>query len=109
LSIGYDTKQSLVTMPKFGTEPFRRGVEESMSGTGGGSSLFSSRLQRIMVYGLVIFAVVPLALGLLLFTPGSGATAPFLTTYYVIAILGLAGIMFERLVNEIPKTPNPAR
>jgi hypothetical protein len=80
-----------------------------MSSSGGGSSFLSTRLQRIMVYGLVIFAVVPLALGLLLVTQANGATAPFLTTYYVIAILSLAGIMFERLVNEIRKTPNPAR
>jgi hypothetical protein len=80
-----------------------------MSSSGSGGSLFSTRLQRIMVYGLVIFGVVPLALGLLLFTQGNGATAPFLTTYYVIAILGLAAIMFERLTDEIRKTPHPAR
>ncbi len=75
----------------------------------GETSLLSTRLQRMMVYGLVIFGVVPLALGLLLFTQVGGATLPFLTTYYVIAILGLAGIMFERLVNEIRKPPQPAR
>jgi hypothetical protein len=79
-----------------------------MSSSGGGSSFLSTRLQRIMVYGLVIFAVVPLALGLLLFTQGNGATAPFLTTYYVIAILGLGVLMFERLTDEIRKTPHPA-
>ena len=62
-----------------------------------------------MVYGLVIFGVVPLALGLLLSTQGNGATAAFLTTYYVIAILGLAVIMFEQLSNEIRKPPRPAR
>jgi hypothetical protein len=62
-----------------------------------------------MVYGLVIFGLAPLALGLLLFTQGSGATVAFLTTYYVIAILGLAGIMFERLVNEIRRPLPPAR
>jgi len=78
--------------------------------SGGSSTLFSTRLQRIVVYGLVIFGVAPLALGLLLsFTVGSGATVPFLTAYYVIAILGLSGIMFERLVNEIRKPPNVAR
>jgi uncharacterized protein (DUF697 family) len=79
-----------------------------MGSSGGGSSLLSTRLQRILVYGLVIFGVAPLALGLLLVTQANGATAAFLTTYYVFAILGLAGIMFERLVNEIRK-PNPAR
>jgi hypothetical protein len=79
-----------------------------MSSSGGGRSFLSTRLQRIMVYGLVIFAVVPLALGLLLFTQGNGATAPFLTTYYVIAILGLGVLMFERLTDEIRKTPHPA-
>ncbi len=61
-----------------------------------------------MVYGLVIFVAAPLALGLLLFTQGSGATVPFLTTYYVLAILGLAGLMFERLANEIRKPSHPA-
>ena len=71
------------------------------------SSLFSTRLQRILVYGLIFFGVAPLALGLLLFTQGSGATVPFLTTYYVLAILGLAGLMFERLVNEIRKPSHP--
>jgi O-antigen/teichoic acid export membrane protein len=80
-----------------------------MSSSGGGSSFLSTRLQRIVVYGLVIFAVVPLALGLLLVTQGNGAAAPFLTTYYVIAILGLAVIMFERLTDEIRKTPHPVR
>jgi len=53
-----------------------------------------------MLYWLIIFGVAPLALELLLsFALGGGATVPFLTTYYVIAILGLSGIMFERLVN----------
>jgi len=74
-----------------------------------GSGLFSTRLQRIVVYGLVIFGVVPLALGLLLLTQNNGAAAPFLTTYYVIAILGLAVIMFEQLSNEIRKPPRPTR
>jgi hypothetical protein len=78
-----------------------------MSTAGG---LLSTRLARIMVYALVIFGLAPLALGLLLsFTLGAGATVPFLTVYYVIAILGLSGIMFERLVNEIRKPPNLAR
>jgi hypothetical protein len=82
-----------------------------MSVSGGATSSFlSTRLQRIMVYGLVIFGIAPLALGLLFsFTVGNGATVPFLTTYYVIAILGLSGIMFERLVNEIRNPSNPAR
>jgi hypothetical protein len=63
-----------------------------------------------MVYGLVFFGVLPLALGLLLsFSQVSGATVPFLTTYFVIAILGLAGLMFERLANEIRKSPSPVR
>jgi hypothetical protein len=62
-----------------------------------------------MLYGLVIFVVAPLALGLLLFTQANGATAAFLTMYYVFAILGLSGLMFERLVNEIRKPANPAR
>ena len=62
-----------------------------------------------MAYGLIFFGVAPLALGLLLFSQGSGATVPFLTTYYVIAILGLAVIMFEQLSNEIRKPPRPAR
>ncbi len=63
-----------------------------------------------MVYALVIFGAAPLALGLLLsFTLGGGAIVPFLTTYYVIAILALSGVMFERLVNEIRKPPNLAR
>ncbi len=80
-----------------------------MSVGGGASSFLSTRLQRIMLYGLVIFVVAPLALGLLFsITVGSGATVPFLTTYYVIAILGLSGLMFERLVNEIRKPPHPA-
>ena len=75
----------------------------------GSSSLFSTRLQRIIVYGLIIFGVVPLALGLLLLILNNGAAAPFLTTYYVIAILGLAVIMFEQLSNEIRKPPRQAR
>jgi hypothetical protein len=75
-----------------------------------GSGLFSTRFATIIVYTLVIFGVAPSALGLLLsFTFGVGATVPFLTTYYVIAILALSGIMFERLVNEIRKPPNLAR
>ncbi len=58
---------------------------------------------------MIIFGVALLALELLLsFTLGGGATVPFLTTSYVVAILGLSGMMFERLVNEIRK-PNPAR
>ncbi|TMI15603.1 hypothetical protein E6H35_01980 [Candidatus Bathyarchaeota archaeon] len=71
-----------------------------MSSSGGGSSRLTTNLQRIMLYWLIIFGVAPLALELLLsFALGGGATVPFLTTYYVIAILGLSGIMFERLVN----------
>lgn len=63
-----------------------------------------------MLYGLIIFAVLPLALGLLLFvTQNSGVSLGFLTGYYVFAILGLAFIMFERLISEIRKTPLPAR
>jgi hypothetical protein len=79
-----------------------------MNGTSSG--LFSTRLTRIMVYALFIFGIAPLALGLLLsFTIGGGAIVPFLTTYYVIGILALSGIMFERLVNEIRKPPALAR
>ena len=78
-----------------------------MSAAGG---LLSTRLARIMVYALVIFGAAPLALGLLLsFTFGGGAIVPFLTTYYVIAILALSGVMFERLVNEIRKPTSLAR
>ena len=79
-----------------------------MSGSGSGSGLLPTRMLRIMAYGLIFFGVAPLALGLLLFTQGSGATVPVLTTYYVIAILGLAGLMFERLANEIRKPPHTA-
>jgi hypothetical protein len=79
-----------------------------MSTIGGGLS--STRFTRIMVYSLVIFGVAPLALGVLLaFTFGGGAVVPFLATYYVIAILALSGVMFERLVNEIRKPTNLAR
>lgn len=69
---------------------------------------FSTRLNRILVYGLIIFGFVPLALAmLLLLAQASQATVPFLTAYYVIAILGLALIAFERLINEIRKSPAP--
>lgn len=74
-----------------------------MTAVGG---ISAKRLQRILIFGLVIFGVVPLALGLLLaLTQQSGAINPFLTTYYVISILGLAVIVFEQLVNEIRRNP----
>ena len=64
--------------------------------------MFSTRLERILVFGLVIFAVIPLALFLLfVVTVGNGFVVPFLTTYYVFAIIGLALLMFEQLMNEI--------
>jgi hypothetical protein len=94
----------VVTVPKSGTEPFLKGVETSMSSS---SSFLSTSLQRIMLYGLIIFAVVPLALGLLLFIEANGLTIVFLTIYYVFVILGLAGIIFERLANEIRKPHRP--
>src|SRR5260370_25043342 len=95
-------------MPKSGTGRFRKWGKGTMSSSGN-PSLLSTRLQRMMVYGLVIFRVVPLALGLLLFTQVGGATVRFLPTYYVIALLGLAGIMFEPLVNQSPRPTSSAR
>jgi hypothetical protein len=73
------------------------------------TTIGSKRLQRILIFGLIIFGLVPLALGLLLaLTNQTGAINPFLTTYYVISILGLAVIVFEQLVNEIRKSARPA-
>jgi hypothetical protein len=73
------------------------------------TSIGSKRLQRILIFGLIIFGLVPLALGLLLaLTNQTGAVNPFLTTYYVISILGLAVIVFEQLVNEIRRSARQA-
>ena len=69
-------------------------------------SFFSTRLYRILVYGLIIFGVAPLALALLLLlAQATQVTVPFLTAYCVIAIFGLALIAFERLMNEIRRSP----
>jgi hypothetical protein len=74
-----------------------------MTMTGG---ISSKRLQRILIFGFIIFGIVPLALGLLLaLTQETGAINPFLTTYYVISILALAVIVFEQLINEIRRNP----
>lgn len=72
----------------------------------GGSGMPSKRLQRILTYGVVVFGLVPVALGLLLlFIWGGAASSAFLTVYYVFAILGLAVIAFEQMMNEIRRRP----
>ena len=71
------------------------------------SGLLRKRLQRILLFGLVIFALAPIALGLLLlFTQNSGVAAGFLTIYYGFAIIALAIIVFTQLAIEILKPPH---
>ncbi len=66
------------------------------------SNQSSKRLQRILVNGIVVFGVAPLALGLLFLLTGNvGVTVPVLTTYYVLAIVGVALLAFERLSKEL--------
>ena len=62
-----------------------------------------SRRQRIMLYGILIFAIIPAALALLFMLGGAPAYAisGALTTFYVLAIAGLTVILFEQLYKEL--------
>ncbi len=67
----------------------------------------STRLQRILIYGIIVYAAVPLALGLLFLLGGNGTvTVPVLTAYYVVAIIGAALLAFERLSKELRTSPH---
>ncbi len=62
----------------------------------------SNRRQRIMLYVILIFGVIPAALALLFLASGvpyviTGA----LTTFYVLAIAGITVILFDQLGKEI--------
>ena len=66
------------------------------------SSQVFTRLQRILIYGIFVYAMAPLALGMLFLASGYGvAIIPALTAYYVFAIVGFALLAFERLSKEL--------
>ncbi len=65
-----------------------------------------TRFQRILIYGIFVYAVAPLALGMLFLVNGYGAAIiPALTTYFVLAIVGVALLAFERLSKELRTSP----
>ena len=70
------------------------------------SRQYFTRLQRILIYGIVVYAVVPLALGMLFLLSQNGvAVIPALTAYFVLAIVGIAVLAFERLSKEVRASP----
>lgn len=70
------------------------------------SRQYFTRLQRILIYGIFVYAVAPSALGMLFLVNGYGvAIVPALTTYYVLAIVGVALLAFERLRQELRTSP----
>jgi len=61
-----------------------------------------NRRQRIMLYAILIFGVIPAALALLFLLSGGFWIVPgVLTTFYVLAIAGVTVILFEQLWKEV--------
>ena len=70
------------------------------------SRQYFTRIQRILIYGIFVYAAAPLALGMLFLVNGYGAAIiPALTAYYVLAIVGVALLAFERLSKELRTSP----
>jgi uncharacterized RDD family membrane protein YckC len=64
--------------------------------------LSSKRFQNILIDGVIVFGVVPLALTLLFLIPGfNGFIVPIVIVYYIFGILGVALLAFERLVKQV--------
>ncbi len=58
------------------------------------------------MYGIIVYAAAPLALGFLFLLSGYGiAIIPVLTAYFVAAIIGAALLAFERLSKELRTSP----
>lgn len=66
----------------------------------------SKRRQRIMIYSILIFAVLPAALALLFLVSGFAfAITGVLVYFYVLAIAGVTIILFEQLAKELRTRP----
>ena len=64
--------------------------------------LSSKRFQNLLIDGVIVFGVVPLAFTLLFLISGfNWLTVPVITVYYIFAILGVALLAFERLVKQV--------